>query len=259
MHSPTPHGDYQPSPRRQFRLIEDDVILGTGITLEAFAAVKAGSTLGNGVRIGHFAVVGGDPQYRRFDPSTRSGVTIGAETILREGVTISRSIHEQGQTTIGAHCFLMANSHVGHDCRLGEHVVLANGALLGGHVTVGDHVFIGGNAAVHQFCRVGEGAMIGGVSRITYDVPPFVTAANHNEVAGLNLIGLKRRSFTTAEITDLKRCYRAVYLSQPPGDPAKKAAAADAAALPQTDKGSQFLAFFNDPETRGYIRRRVRR
>jgi len=240
----------------QHHCIEDNVQLGEGVTIAPFAVVKSGSVLGNRVRVDHFAVIGGDPQYLKFDPATPSGASIGADTVIREGVTVNRSIHAGKFTTVGAHNFLMANSHVGHDSQLGDHVVLANGALLGGHVMGGDHVFIGGNAAVHQFCRVGEGAMIGGVARITYDVPPFVTAANENEVCGLNLIGLKRRGFSAEEIADLKRCYRAVYLSKPAGPPIKKAAAALADGLPTTDRGRQFLDFFAWPESRGVIRSR---
>lgn len=237
-------------------VIEENVQLGEGCVIAPLAVIKSGSVLGDGVRVDHFAVVGGNPQYLKFDPATRSGVEIGAATVIREGVTVNRSIHAGKNTTVGAHCFLMANSHVGHDSQLGANIVLANGVLLGGHVTVGDHVFIGGNSAVHQFCRIGEGAMIGGVARITYDVPPFVTAANENEVCGLNLIGLKRRGFTEDELADLKRCYRAVYLSQPAGSPAKKAAAALADGLPITDRGRQFLAFFDYAESRGFIRKR---
>lgn len=237
-------------------IIEENVQLGADVVIAPMAVVKSGSILGDRVRVDHFAVVGGDPQFLKFDPKTASGVEIGAESVIREGVTVNRSIHTGKNTTVGASCFLMANSHVGHDTIIGNHVVLANGVLLGGHVTIGDNVFIGGNAAVHQFCRVGEGAMIGGVARITYDVPPFVTAANENEVAGLNLIGLKRRGFTAEEISDLKRCYRAVYLSKPTGSPTKKAKEAIAAELATTDRGRQFLDFFTFTESRGYIRSR---
>lgn len=237
-------------------IIEENVQLGVDCVIAPMAVIKSGSALGDRVRVDHFAVIGGNPQYLKFDPATPSGVRVGAETVIREGVTVNRSIHAGKQTTVGAHCFLMANCHVGHDCHVGDQVVLANGVLLGGHVLVGSNVFIGGNAAVHQFCRIGEGAMIGGVARITYDVPPFVTAANENEAAGLNIIGLKRRDFTAEEISDLKRCYRAVYLSKPTGSPAKKAAAALTDGLPTTDRGRQFLEFFSWHESRGFIRSR---
>ncbi|GHB89615.1 acyl-ACP--UDP-N-acetylglucosamine O-acyltransferase [Cerasicoccus arenae] len=237
--------------------IEDYVQMGEGVVISPFAVVKSGSVLGAEVTVDHFAVIGGNPQYLRFDPRTQSGVRVGTKTVIREGVTINRSIHTGHDTTIGGNGFLMANCHVGHDCVVGDYVVLANGVLLGGHVTVGDHVFIGGNSAVHQFCRIGESAMIGGVARITYDVPPFVMAANENEVAGLNLIGLKRRGFTEEEISDLKRCYRAVYLGKLAGSPVKKADAALAENLPTTDRGKQFLNFFTYSDSRGFIRSRA--
>jgi len=239
----------------QHRIIDEGAALGAGVEVSAFAVIKAGSVLGDDVTVDHFAVIGGLPQYLKFDPGLLSGVAIGRGTVIREGVTINRSIHAGGKTSVGAHCFLMANCHVGHDCTVGDHVILANGALLGGHVIVGGHVFIGGNAAVHQHCRIGEGVMIGGVSRITYDAPPFVTVANDNELAGLNLIGLKRRGFSPEAIADVKRCYRAVYLAHPGASPAKQAAAARDAGLAQTTAGRQFLQFFAHPESRGYVRK----
>ena len=99
-----------------------------------------------------------------------------------------------GVTRVGDRCFLMANSHVGHDCAVGNDVTLANGAVLGGHVTIGDHVFVGGNSAVHQFVRVGEGAMLGGMSGITRDIIPFGFAFGPKaDLVGLNMVGLKRR------------------------------------------------------------------
>ncbi|MEO0794989.1 MAG: acyl-ACP--UDP-N-acetylglucosamine O-acyltransferase [Verrucomicrobiota bacterium] len=250
--SDSPTGNAPPS-----AIIESNVTAGKDTTIAPFAVVKSRTTLGDGVEIDHFAVIGGDPQYLKFDPTTNSGVTVGHDTRIREGVTINRSIHSGKNTVVGSNCFLMANSHVGHDCEIGDRVVLANGVLLGGHVTIGSNVFIGGNAAVHQFCRIGEGAMIGGVARITYDVPPFVTAANENEVAGLNLIGLKRRGFSPEEINDLKRCYRAVYLSKPVGSPKTKAVQAIQEGLATTDRGKQFLTFFEFEDSRGYTRKRT--
>ena len=113
-------------------------------------------------------------------------------------MTISTGTEDHGGvTTVGDRCFLMANSHVGHDCHVGNDVTFANGAVLGGHVSIADHVFIGGNTAVHQFVRVGEGAMLGGMSGITRDVIPFGFAFGPKAVlVGLNVVGLKRRKFS---------------------------------------------------------------
>ena len=129
-------------------------------------------------------------------------LTIGRDCQIREGVTINTGTEDGGGiTTVGDRCFLMANSHVGHDCHVGNDVTFANGAVLGGHVTIADHVFIGGNTAVHQFVRVGEGAMLGGMSGITRDVIPFGFAFGPKAVlVGLNVVGLKRRKFSRDDL-----------------------------------------------------------
>jgi UDP-N-acetylglucosamine acyltransferase len=105
----------------------------------------------------------------------------------------------------------MAGAHVAHDCVVGDQVVLANNVLLAGHVRLGAFTFVGGGAAFHQFTRVGESAMVGGLARITLDIPPYVMAAERDEVVGLNLIGLKRRSFSREVVAELKDCFREVY------------------------------------------------
>src|SRR5262249_1438578 len=115
-------------------------------------------------------------------------------------------------TTIGDRCFLMVNSHVGHDCHVGNGVILANGAVLGGHVTVGDHVFVGGNAAAHQHFRIGEGAMVAGVSGIAADIIPFGFALGQRaELVGLNVVGLRRRKFTRDDIHRVRSAYRMLF------------------------------------------------
>src|SRR5690606_10952257 len=132
-------------------LVEPGAQLGAGCEIMAYAVVTRHCVLGDGVVVHPFAVVGGDPQYLKFDPTIASHVRIGARSVIREHVTINRSIHPGKATVLGEQCFLMAASHVAHDCEVGNHVVFANAALLAGHVTVGDHTFIGGSAAVHQF------------------------------------------------------------------------------------------------------------
>jgi UDP-N-acetylglucosamine acyltransferase len=157
------------------------------------------------------AVIGGEPQYLKFDRRIETRATIDAGTVLREAVTINRSVHEGKATQIGRDCFLMACAHVAHDAVVGNNVVIANNALVAGHVTVGDFCFIGGGAAVHQFSRVGESAMIGGLARISRDVAPFLLVAERDEVSGLNLLGLKRRGFDRTAIQELKAAFRSVF------------------------------------------------
>jgi UDP-N-acetylglucosamine acyltransferase len=107
---------------------------------------------------------------------------------------------------------LMVGSHVGHDCRLGSHCILVNHVLLGGHVQVDDRACLGGAAAIHQFCRIGRLAMIGGLARITQDVPPFVMVEGGiAQIVGLNKIGLKRNGYTPEQMLQLKEAYRVIY------------------------------------------------
>ena len=123
--------------------------------------------------------------------------------MLREGVTISKPSKQGGATVIGEDCFLMANSHVGHDCRVADGVTLANNVMLAGHVEVGAGTFVGGGAGIHQFVRIGGRAMIGGNASISYDVPPFAMAAERNEVRGLNFVGLRRRKTPAPVVLDI--------------------------------------------------------
>jgi UDP-N-acetylglucosamine acyltransferase len=230
-------------------IIEDGVQLGANCVVHAHAVIKRGSVLAEGVKVHEFAVVGGDPQYLKFDPATDSGVRIGAGTVIREHVTINRAIHSGHCTTVGARCFIMAAAHVGHDCVVADDVVLANAVLLAGHVEVGANSFLGGGAAVHQFVRVGEGSMTGGLARITRDIAPFLIAAERDEVSGFNVVGLKRRGFSRETIAELKDSYAAVFAG---GDPRKLAAARLAAGV-HSEEARRFLAFFAGGK-RGFIR-----
>jgi UDP-N-acetylglucosamine acyltransferase len=234
-------------------IIEDGVRLGAGCVVHAHALIKRHSVLGDGVVVHAFAVVGGDPQYLKFDPATVSGVRLGAGTVVREHVTINRSIHAGQATLVGARCFLMANAHVGHDSVVADDVVLANNVMLAGHVSVGCHTFVGGGAGLHQFCRIGEGVIVAGLARIAQDVPPFVMAAERNEIIGLNLIGLKRRGFGRPAIAEIKEAFRAVYFTT--GNIREVASRALDGGAFSTPEARQFLAFFTEGK-RGFARAR---
>ncbi|MDO8632185.1 MAG: hypothetical protein Q7R41_17010, partial [Phycisphaerales bacterium] len=192
-------------------IVEPGAQLGVDCEIMAYAVVTRHCVLGDRVAVHPFAVVGGDPQYLKFDRASETGVRIGAGTILREHVTINRSIHPGKETLVGENCFFMAASHAGHDCAVGDHVVLANATLLAGHVSVGDHTFLGGGAAVHQFCRIGESVMVAGHASITRDVPHFTMVAERDDLIGFNVVGLKRRGFSRASIAELKAAFHDVY------------------------------------------------
>jgi len=197
--------------------------LGENVVVGPHAVVTRWARLGDGVVVHAGAVVGGDPQYLGFDPATPSYVEVGAQSVLRESVTLNRSMYEGKATVVGARCFFMACSHAGHDSEVADDVVLANNALLAGHVAVGPKAFLGGGAMVHQFCQIGEGVMIAGGARVTKDIAPFCMVAERDELVGLNLVGLKRRDWPREVVLELKEVYRAVFGE--PGNPKPRAAA----------------------------------
>jgi UDP-N-acetylglucosamine acyltransferase len=203
-----------------------DVSVGAGAFIEAGAQLGAGCvigphavlfkyvTLGPRCRVHAHAVLGDLPQDLGFHEAA-TFVRIGADCIIREGVTIHRGTKPDTATVVGDHCFLMANSHLAHNVRLGNRVILANGVLLAGYVEVGDNVFCGGNAAVHQFCHIGRLAMLQGLAGISQDVPPFCTmhGTTMNGVAGLNIIGLRRAGLTPEQRLEVKRAFKLLYHS----------------------------------------------
>ncbi len=141
---------------------------------------------------------------------------IGADCDIRENVTANTGTEDdRGVTEIGDHCFLMAGSHVAHDCKVGNHVTFANNVALGGHVVVGDNVVFGGGAAVRQFVRIGEGAMIVGLSGVRADVIPYALA--HGPLAdlvGLNVVGLRRRGVAREQLHQLREAYQAMFFGE---------------------------------------------
>ena len=225
-------------------LVEPGAQLGADCEIMAGAVVTKHCVLGDRVVVHPFAVLGGEPQYLKFDRALATGVHIGAGTVIREHVTINRSIHPGKFTTVGENCFFMASSHAAHDCAVGSHVVFANAALLAGHVSVGDHTFFGGVAAVHQFCRIGESVMVAGHAAITRDVPHFVMVAERDDVIGFNVVGLKRRGFSRAAIAELKGAYHAVYFTT--GNIRDVAAQQLAAKAFDSAEARRFLEFFSE-------------
>jgi UDP-N-acetylglucosamine acyltransferase len=198
-----------------FCVVGPEVELRSGVRLISHVNVGGVTTVGEGTIVYPFASLGTPPQSVHY----RGGPTrliVGARCELREGVTVNTGTEDGGGlTTIGDRCFLMVGSHVGHDCHVGNDVTFANNAVLGGHVSVGDFTFIGGNAAVHQYVRIGEGAMIGGLSGASGDVIPFGFASGGQiaDLVGLNVVGLKRRGSTRAQLHILRRAYRSLFLA----------------------------------------------
>ena len=194
-----------------FCVVEAGSVIGDRCRLEARSVVKGRTILGTDNEIGEGAVIGGKAQHlHQHDPG--GTLTIGSHNRLRENVTLHRGWNNDAATIVGDHNLLMVGCHVGHDCRVGSHCVLVNHVLLGGHVQVDDRAYLGGGAAVHQFCRIGRLVMVGGLSRVTQDVPPFVMVEGGlTQVVGLNKVGLRRNGYTPEQILQLKEAYRVIY------------------------------------------------
>lgn len=187
--------------------------VGDHCVIGPHAVVYGGVTLGEGCRVHAGAVIGDTPQDLAFKGEVASFVRIGARNVLREGVTIHRGTKEGSETITGDDCYLMANSHLAHNVRLGNRVILANGALLAGYVEVGDGAFVSGNVVVHQFCRIGRLAMLGGLSAVSKDVPPFcmTRSGSLNTIVGLNIVGLRRSGFTPEQRKAARACMNVVF------------------------------------------------
>jgi UDP-N-acetylglucosamine acyltransferase len=211
-------------------IVSKEVQLDEGVEIGAFSILKGNIKIGKNTKIGNRVsilhnveigenceihdgcVIGDAPQHLR-DRGLNGKVVIGNNTILREYVTVNRGTDfDKGITKVGNNVFLMAYSHVAHDCEVQDYVIMANAATLAGHVAIGHHAFIGGLAAIQQWCRVGAYAMVGGLSGVNKDVPPFTRAAGHHvELKGLNTVALKRNNFSGEEISLLKRVYKMLF------------------------------------------------
>lgn len=195
-----------------FCVIGDHVRLGNGCVLHSHVVLEGHITAGNNNTFYPFTSIGHPPQDLKFK-GEKSEITIGDDNIFREYVTVNPGTAGDALTTvIGSGCLFMIGSHIAHDCRVGDKVILANNATLAGHVHVGSHTVIGGLAAVHQFVRIGDHAMIGGLSGIEHDIIPFGQAVGERAtLAGLNLVGMKRRGFQRETIKAIRDAFETIF------------------------------------------------
>lgn len=195
-------------------IIHDDVVIGNDAKIESHACIYDGARIGNNVHIFQGASISNLPQDVKFNKEAKTYFYIGNNTVIREFVSLHRGTEAHGFSKIGDNCYLMAYSHVAHDCEVGNNVILVNSVNIGGHCTIEDWVIIGGSTPVHQFCKIGQHAMIGGGFRVVSDVPPFVLGGSEPlKFSGLNVVGLRRRGFSNQTITDLKQVYTYIYNS----------------------------------------------
>ena len=192
-----------------------NVIIGDGCRLVSHAVVAGNTSIGANTHIYPFASLGHPPQDMKFKGEP-SKLLIGANNIIREHVTMNPGTEGGGMVTqIGNNCLFMVGSHVAHDGVIGNHVIFANNATVAGHVVVEDYAILGGLCAVHQFVRIGCHAMIGGMSGVEQDVIPYGSVlGNRARLAGLNVVGIRRRGFSRSEIADLRKAYRLLFAEE---------------------------------------------
>ena len=190
--------------------------LAPGCRVAPHAQIHGRVEIGAGTTIGHGTVIGTNPQDLSFDPATRSGVRIGAGNTIREHVTIHRSASADGWTSVGDGNFLMAGTHLGHDVQMGDRNIVANNCLLAGHVIIGSATFLGGGSVFHQFIHLGDLCLTQGNSTISKDIPPYCIASQLNQLAGLNVIGMRRADIAADTRSALRRAYRGVFSASKP-------------------------------------------
>lgn len=198
-----------------YSVIGPHVRLLDGVHIGPHVVVDGRTLVGAGTSIFPFASIGHIPQDLKYKGEP-SELVIGAHNVIREHVTMNPGTEGGGMITrVGDRCLFMVGAHVAHDCKIGDQVVMANNATLAGHVEVGDWAVLGGLCAVHQFCRIGRFAMIGGMSGVENDVIPYGSVVgNRARLAGLNIVGLKRRGFTRDQIHNLRTAYRLLFAQE---------------------------------------------
>lgn len=195
-----------------FAFIEANVEIGEGSWIGAHAVIKSGSRIGKNCRIFYGAVISQTPQDLKFEGEETLTI-IGDNTTIREYATISKGTKDRLRTEIGKNCLVMAYAHIAHDCLIGNNCIIVNSVQVAGHVVIDDFAVIGGTAAVQQFVKIGKHVMVGGGSLVRKDIPPYIKVAREPlSYAGLNLVGLKRRGFTSEKISELQEVYRTIYL-----------------------------------------------
>ena len=184
--------------------------IGAGCIIEPYAVVGPYTEMGSDNRVCSFSVVGGAAQSRSTDPDASFQLIIGNGNVFREGVTVSRGTEAGlGFTSIGDHCLIMAQAHIGHDCRLGDRVTLSNQVSLAGHVTAFDNVTCGGHSAVHQFVKLGQQSFLAANSMVSQDIPPFCMAAGDRaRLMGINTTGLTRAGYSKEERAAISKAFR---------------------------------------------------
>lgn len=196
-----------------FCVIGPRVVVGDECVLDSHVVLTGRTVIGRRNRFWPHTIIGGEPQDRSWKPA-ETGIEIGDDNQFREGVTVHRGAEkEDGMTRIGHRNMFMCNSHIAHNCWIFNDTILVNGVLLGGHVHVHDGAIISGNSAVHHFATVGTLAFMGGTSRATVDIPPYMLHSGNDDpkVHTINIVGMRRRGISEDSITAVRRAFKMIY------------------------------------------------
>ena len=225
-----------------FSIIESKVRIDAGTKIGPHAVITGRTTIGKNNHIFQFTSIGEQPQDKKY-AGEDTELIIGDNNTVRELCTFNRgSMQGGGVTRIGNNNWIMACVHIAHDCILGDDIIMANNASLAGHVTVGNHAILSGYALIHQFCSVGEHSFTSFASHVNQSIPPYVTVAGEKaKVKGINAEGLKRRGYTSEQISQIRRAYKALYREGKPLEEAKVVLAEMAANAPEVQPMVDFL------------------
>lgn len=236
-----------------YAVIESDTRIGPDCRLGSHVLIKRFTTVGARCRLYHGAVLGEDPQDLKFRDEP-SQLLVGENCLVREYVTFHRATGEGNRTVVGSHGLFMAYCHVGHNSRVGDHVLLANYVGVSGHCVIEDYVTVGGMSGLHQYVTVGTTAMIGGMSRVVEDAPPYcITNGNPSRIYGLNVRGLRRRGIVGEAVIALKRAFRLLYRGELNTSQAVERIRESGELTPEVER----LVAFEEAIAAGYARRQL--
>jgi UDP-N-acetylglucosamine acyltransferase len=234
-----------------YSIIGEHVEIDAGTWIGPHVVINGHTRIGKDNKIFQFASLGEAPQDKKYNGEP-TRLEIGDRNVIREFCTFNcGTIQDAGTTRVGHDNWIMAYVHLAHDCQIGNNTIFANNAQLAGHVHIGDYAILGGFTGVHQFCHVGAHSITAVGSVVLKDIPPYVTAAgNTAKPHGINSEGLKRRGFSAATLTNIKRAYKTLYRTGLTLEEASHALAEQAQACPEIQVLIDFLA----QSSRGIIR-----
>ncbi len=233
-----------------FAYIDANTEIGDGTRVMTQATILSGARIGKNCIIFPHATIAGIPQDLKFQGEETTAI-IGDNTTIRECATVNRGTASKGYTKVGNHCLIMAYSHVAHDCELKDYVILGNTTQLAGEIEIDDYAIVSGGSLAHQFTKIGPHVMVQGGSKIAKDIPPFVMVGREPiSYVGLNIVGLRRRGFTSERINGIQEIYRTLYTS---GYNISQAVERIEQDLPATDDRELILNFVRS-SSRGIVR-----